>query len=89
MIKEKIYGRIKGRTVADRKNQRNMYSKEETSSPMVSNDAFMLSLITIIDAMEGRDVATADIQGAYLQAKRIDFTLLLEGWKETQWTSCM
>ena len=78
VIKEKRCGRIKGRTVADGRNQRNLYTKEETSSPTVSNDALMLSLM--IDAMEGRDVATADVQGAYLHAKMTDFTLLrMEG----------
>ena len=41
VIKEKRCGRIKGRTVADRRNQINLYRKEETSSPPVSNDALM------------------------------------------------
>jgi hypothetical protein len=62
MIKEKRCGRIKGRTVADRSVQRDLYSKEETSSPTVSTDALMLSIM--IDAWEHRDVATADVAGA-------------------------
>ena len=78
VIKEKRCGRIKGRTIADERNQRSLYTKEETSSLAVSNDALMLSLV--IDAMEGQDEATADVQGAYLHAKMTDFTLLrMEG----------
>jgi hypothetical protein len=78
MIKEKRCGRIKGRTVADGRPQRAMYTKEETSSPTVSTDALMMSIM--IDAKERRDVATADVAGAYLHAKLDDFTLLkLEG----------
>ena len=74
VIKEKRSGKIKGRTVADGSVQRGLYSKEETSSPTVSTDALMLSLM--IDAAEHRDVATADVAGAYLHAKLDDFTLL-------------
>jgi hypothetical protein len=74
MIKEKRCGKIKGRTVADGRPQRTMYTKEETSSPTVSTDALMMSIM--IDAKEGRDVATADVAGAYLHAELDDFTLL-------------
>jgi len=48
--------------------------KEETTSPMVSTNALMLSLL--IDAFEKRDVAMADVVGAYLNAKMLDFVLL-------------
>jgi hypothetical protein len=78
VIKEKRSGRIKGRTVADGRPQRTLYTKEETSSPTVSNDALMLSII--IDAWGRRKSATADVTGAYLHAKLKDFTLLrMEG----------
>jgi Reverse transcriptase (RNA-dependent DNA polymerase)/Zinc knuckle len=78
VIKEKRCGRIKGRTVADGRAQRDLYTKEETSSPTVSTDALMLSIM--IDAKERRDVATADVAGAYLHADMDDFTLLkMEG----------
>jgi hypothetical protein len=77
-VKEKRCGRIKGRTVADGRPQRDLYTKDETSSPTVSTDALMLSLL--IDAHEHRDVATADVAGAYLHAEMEDFTLLkMEG----------
>jgi hypothetical protein len=78
VIKEKRCGRIKGRTVADGRPQRKLYTKDETSSPTVSTDALMMSIL--IDAWERRDVATADVAGAYLHAELKDFTLLkLEG----------
>jgi hypothetical protein len=74
VIKEKRNGVIKGRTVADGSTQRSMYTKDETSSPTVSTDALMSSIM--IDAYERRDVATADVAGAYLHASMDDFTLL-------------
>jgi hypothetical protein len=42
-------------------------------SPTVSTDALMLSLM--IDSLEGRDVATANITGAYLHADMDEFVL--------------
>jgi hypothetical protein len=65
---------LKGRTCADGSTQRDKYTKEQTASPTVSTDALMLSLI--IDMYERRDVATADVVGAYLNADMDDFTLL-------------
>jgi hypothetical protein len=64
LIKEKRDGKLKGRTVADGRPQRNLYDKSETASPTVSSEALMLSIV--IDAHEQRDVATADVAGAYL-----------------------
>ena len=58
LIKEKRSGKLKGRTCADGRSQRSKYTKEETTSPTVSTDALMISLM--IDAKERRDVATAD-----------------------------
>jgi hypothetical protein len=78
MVKEKRCGKIKGRTVADGRPQRKIYTKEETSSPTVSTDVLMMSIL--IDAKERRDVATSDVVGAYLHAEMEDFTLLkMEG----------
>ena len=74
LIKEKRDGRLKGRTVADGRSQRSMYDKSETASPTVSTDALLLSII--IDAHEGRDVATADVAGAYLKADMDDFVVM-------------
>jgi hypothetical protein len=74
VIKEKRCRRIKGRTCADGRPQRSLYRKDETTSPTVSTDALLISIM--IDALEQRDVATADIVGAYLNADMDDFVLL-------------
>ena len=74
LIKEKRDGRLKGRTVADGRSQCTLYDKSETASPTVSSDALILSIV--IDAHEQRDVATADVAGAYLKAFMDDFVLM-------------
>ena len=78
VLKEKRDNTLKGRTCADGRSQRGRYPKEETASPTLSNDSAMLNLITA--AIEGRDVAIADVAGAYLKADMNDFVLMkLEG----------
>ena len=78
VIKQKRCGKIKGRTCADGRPQRGLYDKSETSSPTASSDAILFTLV--IDAVERRDVATADVAGAYLNAEMEDFVLMrLEG----------
>jgi hypothetical protein len=75
LIKEKRDGSIKGRSCADGRPQRVLYTKEQSASPTVSTDALMISLM--IDAKERWDVATADVVvGAYLLADMDDFVLL-------------
>lgn len=74
LIKEKRSGELKGRSCADGSSQRNLYTKEETASPTISTDALMLTLS--IDAHENRDVATADVVGAYLHASMPDYVLV-------------
>ena len=74
LIKEKRDGNLKGRTVADGSVQRGLYDKSETTSPTVSNDALMISVI--VDAYERRDVAVADVAGAYLKAYMEDFVTM-------------
>jgi hypothetical protein len=64
-LKQKRCGRIKGRGCADGRKQRLYMSKEDTSSPTVTTEGLFLSCT--IDAKEGRDVATADIPGAFMQ----------------------
>ena len=70
---------IKGRGCADRRKQRDWLSKEYSSSPIVSTEGITLSCM--IDAMEGREVATADIPGAFLQNvyDKGDIHIKLEG----------
>jgi hypothetical protein len=64
-LKQKRCGKIKGRGCADGRKQRLYKTKEEVSSPTVRTESVMLSCV--IDATEGRDVATADVPGAFMQ----------------------
>jgi len=48
------------RSVFNGRVQRGLYNKEETASPTVSQDAFLLT--SIINPIEGRDVAVTDIR---------------------------
>ncbi|GAX21402.1 hypothetical protein FisN_28Lu124 [Fistulifera solaris] len=65
-LKQKRCGRIKGRGCADGRKQRAYTEKHDSSSPTVSIEALLLSCV--IDAKEGRDVATLDVPGAFMQA---------------------
>ena len=56
---------IKRRGCAHGRKHWDWLSKEDTSSPTVSTEGHMLSCM--IDAMEGQEVATADIPGAFLR----------------------
>lgn len=66
---------LKGRSCANGSTQRPFYTKEETHAPTCSLDAFMTTLL--VDALEGRDVAFADVPGAYLHAKMKDFVAMI------------
>ena len=55
----------KERRLTDRRKQRDWLSTEDTSLPTVSTEGIML--LCMIDAIEGREVATVDIPGAFLQ----------------------
>ena len=70
---------IKGGGCADGRKQRDWLSKEYMLPPTVSTEGLMLSYL--IDAMEGRKVATADIPGAFLQTDHNveDIHIKLEG----------
>lgn len=65
-LKQKKSGKIKGRGCADGRKQRAYISKEDASSPTVAIESVMISCT--IDAMEGRDVGTVDIPGAFMHA---------------------
>jgi len=69
-LKQKKDGSIKGRGCADGSKQHPL--ADDTSSPTVSTKALFIS--SVIDAHEGRDVATVDIPGAILQANLKKFT---------------
>ena len=68
LIKEKRDGKIKGKTCANGSTQRK-YLKDDDSVtfPTVSLEALFVTLV--IDAYEGRDIATFDIPGAYLHSE--------------------
>ena len=65
-LKQKRCGKIKGRGCADGRKQRVYKTKEESSSPTIHVESLFLSCI--IDALEGRNVVTMDIPGAFMQA---------------------
>ena len=65
-LKRKRTSDIKARGCANGRPQREFISKDESSSPTVSTYALFISCA--MDAMEGRQVVTCDIPGAFLQA---------------------
>jgi len=81
LIKEKRCGKIKGRTCANGARQRRYLKEgEDYYSPTTSLESILSTMI--IDAYEERDVAIADIPGAYLHAempKGKNVLLKLEG----------
>ena len=64
-IKHKRDDRLKGRTCANGSIQRAWIPKEDTAAPTASLEAVFLT--AVIDAKEGRDVATIDIPNAFIQ----------------------
>ena len=56
---------IKGRRCADGRKQWDWLSKEDMSLPTMSTEGLVLSCM--IDAIEGREVATNNIPGAFLK----------------------
>ena len=64
IIKEKRCGMLKGRSCVDGRPQWAYISKEEAASPTTALESLLMTLT--IDAWEERDVATADVVGAYL-----------------------
>jgi hypothetical protein len=65
-LKEKRCGMIEGRGCADGRPQWDYMTKDKTASPTVATKA--LILMCLIDAIEGRDVATCNIPGAFMQS---------------------
>ena len=74
LIKEKRNGCLKGRSVADSCPQRELYTKDETSSPTATPESVLLT--ALIDAVEDQHIAVADVTGAYLNADMDDFVLI-------------
>ena len=74
MIKEKRCGKVKARACVDGRKQRRYIKKEDVSSPTVQQESIIISMM--IDAKEKRDVAIADVVGAYLLANMDDYVLI-------------
>jgi hypothetical protein len=66
LISKKRCGKIKGRTCADGRPERNYLPKEESASLTISLEALFTTLA--IDAHENRAVQTFDMPGAFLQS---------------------
>ena len=66
-LTEKRDGRIKARTVANGSVQRKWMDKEDTASPTTALESVLLT--SVIDAKEGRDIATVDIPNAFIQTE--------------------
>jgi hypothetical protein len=66
-LNEKRDGNVKGRGCADGRPQRLYTPKNETSLPTASLAGLIMTCA--IDAYGGREVATVDIPGAFLQTK--------------------
>ena len=66
-VTQKNDGRIKVRTVYNGKPTREWLSREDSSSPTALTEGVMLT--SVVDAKEERDVMSADIPNAFIQAK--------------------
>jgi len=66
LLSEKKDGTVKGRCVCEGSKTRPCCTKEETASPTASTESIFIT--ATIDAHEERDVMTADIPGAFVQA---------------------
>jgi hypothetical protein len=65
-LKRKRCGKVKSRGCADGRKQRAYTAREDAASPTVATESVFLT--TVIDALEGRDVAVIDVPGAFMQA---------------------
>ena len=74
LIKEKRGGGIEGQSVADGRKQKSFYNKDYITSPTVSTDALLMTLM--IDVWEKLAVGLTYVPGAYLQADMGDFVIL-------------
>ena len=78
LIKQKRCGKIKGRTCADGRKQRQYINQEDSTPPTVSTEALLITLM--VDALENRDVATSDVPGAFLHSDMDeDVTVIVDG----------
>ena len=66
LLTEKKDRTIKGRMVYNGKGTREWVSKDEAASPTAYVESIMIT--GVIDAKENRDVMTADVPNAFIQA---------------------
>ena len=69
-LKRKQCGKVKARGCVDGRPQQMYITKEESTTPTISLHALMATCL--IDALEGRQTMTVDINGAFLQASLED-----------------
>ena len=74
LIKEKRTGKLKGRKVVDGRKQRPLYDKYDISSPALSQDDFLGTLV--IDRHKNRYVGITDIVGAFIKADQNDLVVV-------------
>ena len=74
LIKEKRNGVVKGRTCADGRPERKIYTREKVASPTASNDSIMTKVV--IAAHEKRKVVSWDAEGAYLPADQDKYVIV-------------
>ena len=67
LLTRKQSGDVKGRLAYNGKRTRDWISKEDKSSPTVSNESIMITCA--IDAYEKRNIITLDIPNAFIQTK--------------------
>ena len=67
-LKKKRSGKIKARGCADGRSQRSYIRKEDSRGPTVHTESMLISCA--IDAKEGRDVATVDLPGFFMQTEQ-------------------
>jgi len=75
LVNEKKSGKIKGRTIANGRSQREYVDPADAASPTVSLEGLLLTCV--IESKEERDVATADVSGAFLQADMDKFVTVI------------
>ena len=73
-LTKKRSGKIKARACANGSTQQSHIAKEEVTAPTVTSEAIFIQ--GTIFTHEGRDVATCDIPGAFLQADNPDYVLM-------------
>jgi len=66
LTEKRITGEVKGRMVYNGKPTRGWVNREDAASPTVALESIMLTVV--IDAREDRDMMTADVPNAFIQA---------------------